>query len=146
MSSNNASKPHSHGGSIIGVGTRIVGDISFAGGMRIDGEVTGNIGVPTGQTGTLTLGQQCRVEGKLTAPRILINGTLTGPTIATDFVELQSHARVDGNIYYKSLAMQPGAVVHGQLVHCISNESSGALELVYEGGSAPLAAVSPSKT
>lgn len=118
-------------GSLIGAGTRIIGDVAFVGGLRVDGEVAGSVHAPGIQSGTLVLGRQARVEGKVTAARVLIDGTVVGPTIATEFVELQPHARISGNIYYNGIAMQPGAVVDGRLVHCISNKSSGELELVY---------------
>ena len=131
MFSKKPSKLHSHIGSLIGVGTQINGDVTFAGGLRIDGEVNGNVGALSAENGTLVLGEQARVEGKLTAPHLLINGTVIGPTIATEFVELQPHARITGNIYYKGVAMNPGAVVDGHLVHCATNKNSGELELEY---------------
>lgn len=118
-------------GSLIGVGTRIEGNVVFVGGLRIDGEIKGDISTPHDHDGTLVIGEHARIDGKLTAPNLLINGTLTGPTISTEFVELQSRARITGNIYYKGIAMHPGAAVDGKLVHCKSDRNSGDLELVY---------------
>jgi cytoskeletal protein CcmA (bactofilin family) len=128
--------PHGAIGSLIGVGTRITGTVTFAGGLRVDGEITGNVNSKSVEDGTLVLGEQGRVEGKLVAPRVVINGTVVGQTISTDFVELQPGARIKGNTYYKRLAMRPGAAVDGQLVHCIDKADSGELELVYEGAAA----------
>lgn len=130
MFSKKPGKTQSRIGSLIGVGTRINGNIVFVGGLRIDGEIKGDVSTPHDQDGTLVVGEQARIDGKLTAPHLLINGTLSGPTISTEFVELQSHARVTGNIYYKGIAMHPGAAVDGKLVHCKST-NSGELELVY---------------
>ena len=125
------SRARSRIGSLIGAGTRIRGKVVFVGGLRIDGEINGDVSVPCSETGTLVVGEQARIDGKLTAPHLLINGTISGPTISTEFVELQSRARVNGNIYYKGIAMHPGASVDGKLVHCKSDKDSGELELVY---------------
>lgn len=118
-------------GSLIGAGTQIRGNVVFVGGLRIDGEIEGDVGVPGGESGTLVVGERARIHGKLIAPQLRINGTISGPTISTEFVELQSHARVRGNIYYRSIAMHPGVAVDGKLVHCKSDKDSGDLELVY---------------
>ena len=131
MFSKKPSKLQRHIGSLIGVGTRINGNVTFFGGLRIDGEIKGNVSTLSAENGTLVLGEQAHVEGKITARHLQINGTVIGPTISTEFVELQPNARVTGNIYYKSVAMNPGAVVDGQLVHCVTNKNSGELELEY---------------
>lgn len=125
-------KAHSRLGSLIGAGTRIVGDVIFEGGLRLDGEIQGNVSAPNDPDATLVLGSQGRIDGRVTVPHVLVNGTVNGPIIATEFAELQPHARVAGNIYYKGISMQPGAVVDGHMVHCVSNENSGELELVYD--------------
>lgn len=132
MFSKKPSRLQSHIGSLIGVGTQINGNVTFVGGLRIDGEVTGDVSTRSAERGTLVLGEQARIEGKLTASHLLINGTVIGPTISTEFVELQPRARITGNIYYKGIAMSAGAVVDGQLVHCKSDKNSGELELIYD--------------
>ena len=38
-----ASKPQNRIDSLIGAGTKIEGNITFAGGLRVDGEVKGNV-------------------------------------------------------------------------------------------------------
>lgn len=118
-------------GSLIGAGTRIKGNVVFVGGLRIDGEIEGNVSASNDQDGMLVVGEQARIDGKLTAPHLLINGAIIGSTISTEFVELQPRARITGNIYYKGIAMYSGAAVDGKLVHCKSDRNSGELELVY---------------
>lgn len=101
--------------SLIGAGTRITGDIEFAGGMRVDGEVKGNVKCRDDESGVLILGQHARIEGILVAPRMSINGTVIGQAFSTGVVELLPGARIAGDIHYKSLVMHPGAIVDGQL-------------------------------
>jgi cytoskeletal protein CcmA (bactofilin family) len=36
---------------------------------------------------------------------------------ASQFIELQTKARITGDLYYKSLEMHMGAVIDGKLVH-----------------------------
>ena len=59
------SKPQNRIDSLIGVGTRIEGNVSFTGGLRVDGEIRGNISSDKGQAGTLVISEQASVEGEI---------------------------------------------------------------------------------
>ena len=48
---------------------------------------------------------------------MVINGTVIGPVHAAEYVELQAKANVTGDVYYKTLEIQLGAVVQGRLVY-----------------------------
>lgn len=111
------SKRSSNIGNLIGVGTKITGDIKFIGGLRVDGEISGTVSAADEQDCTLVVGEHARIEGAFNVSRALINGTVIGPTVSSDLVELQSQARVTGDIQYSSIEMHHGAVVLGQLVH-----------------------------
>ncbi len=50
-------------------------------------------------------------------PNIIINGLIEGNVYASNKVELAPQAKVKGNLYYKLIEMQLGALVDGQLVH-----------------------------
>lgn len=103
--------------SLIGAGTTISGDISFAGGLRIDGEVKGNVHASGEQPGTLVISEHARIEGEISVSRLVINGTVIGPVHAKDFLELQPRARVTGDVEYSNIEMHLGAVVQGRLIH-----------------------------
>lgn len=103
--------------SLIGSGTVISGDITFAGGMRIDGEVRGNIRTVEGKEGTLVVSEHAHIEGEITVSHLVINGTVMGPVNATEFLELQPRARVTGDVEYNNIEMHLGAVVQGRLIH-----------------------------
>jgi cytoskeletal protein CcmA (bactofilin family) len=103
--------------SLIGSGTTIVGDISFKGGMRVDGVVKGTIH-SEGQVGsTLIVSESGRVEGEIHAPRVVINGEILGPVFATDSAELMPKARVSGDLHYRKIEIHMGAQLTGQLIH-----------------------------
>lgn len=111
------SRPQNRIDTLIGAGTRIEGNISFAGGLRIDGHVRGNISAETGQTGTLVLSEPARVDGEIQVSHVVINGTVMGPVYATEYAELQPKAHVTGDVHYKTLEMHLGAIVEGKLVY-----------------------------
>ncbi len=116
--------------SLIGHGTRIQGDISFSGGLRIDGEVVGNVRAEAGQASTLVLSEQARVEGAIEVSHLVVNGTVAGPVYVSEYVELQAKSRVTGDVYYKTLEMHVGAIIEGKLVHQekLALPSPGAIE------------------
>lgn len=112
-----ASKPQNRIDSLIGAGTRIEGNVSFTGGLRVDGEVAGNVTAAAGQPSTLVVSEKARIDGEIRVSHLVVNGTINGPVFAVEFLELQSRSRVNGDVHYSSLEMQLGAVVEGRLVH-----------------------------
>lgn len=110
-------KPNNRIDSLIGAGTRIEGNIVFSGGLRIDGEVRGNVRSEEGQTGTLVVSEHARIDGEVNVSHLVVNGTINGPVSSQEFLELQPRARVTGDVEYNTIEMHLGAVVQGRLVH-----------------------------
>lgn len=102
---------------LISAKTRIQGDIQFDGGLRVDGKIIGNLSAVDAKTGTLVLSEQGVLEGEVRVAHAVINGTIVGTVHVHERVELQSKARITGDMYYRTLEMHPGAVVDGRLVH-----------------------------
>lgn len=102
---------------LIGADTRVEGDIHFTGGLRVDGTIRGNVSEPNASPSTLILSEHGRIEGAISASKIVINGQVTGPVTAIQFIELQAKARITGDVHYKSLEMHTGAVIEGKLVY-----------------------------
>lgn len=114
---NKPNKPQNRIDCLIGAGTEIKGDMTFDGGLRVDGRVHGNVISIEGKPGTLVLSEAARIEGEIRVSHVVINGTVVGPVHAADYVELQSKANVTGDVYYRTLEMHLGAVVQGRLVY-----------------------------
>lgn len=114
---NKPNKPQNRIDCLIGAGTEIKGDMTFDGGLRVDGRVHGNVISVDGKPGTLVLSEAARIEGEIRVSHVVINGTVVGPVHAADYVELQSKANVTGDVYYRTLEMHLGAVVQGRLVY-----------------------------
>jgi cytoskeletal protein CcmA (bactofilin family) len=102
---------------LIGAGTVIEGNITFSGGLRVDGHVRGNVLAADDKPGTLVLSEEARIEGEIRVSHVVINGTVVGPVHAVEYVELQAKANVTGDVHYRTLEMQLGAVVQGRLVY-----------------------------
>jgi cytoskeletal protein CcmA (bactofilin family) len=114
---NKTSKPQNRIDSLIGATTRIEGNVIFSGGLRVDGLVRGNVVAIAEQPSTLVLSVDARIDGEVQAAHIVVNGTINGPVHATETLELQPGSRVKGDVYYKTIEIQLGAVVEGRLVH-----------------------------
>ena len=110
--------------SLIGAGTIVEGNVNFKGGLRIDGIVHGDVVSTDGEPGTLVISEQARVDGEIRVSHIVINGTVNGPVSADDYLELQVHSRVTGDVTYKTLEMHVGAVVEGRLNHAEPGSAS----------------------
>lgn len=111
------SKPQNRIDSLIGAGTTIEGNINFSGGMRIDGNINGNVIATHGKPSTLVLSEHGRITGEVTVTHLVVNGAINGPVAASEYLELQGKARVDGDVHYKTLEIQLGAIVEGRLIH-----------------------------
>ena len=126
MLANKPSRPQNNIGSLIGAGTKVSGVIFFSGGLHVDGEVDGNIIANLGKHSTLVLGEHARVNGEINVKHLVINGVTTGPVYATEHLELQSKAMLAGDVHYRTVEIQLGAIIEGKLIHLA--EASDKLE------------------
>ena len=97
--------------SLIAQGSRIDGNITFAEGLRVDGDVVGDIRVDESQPSLLVISETATVMGAVYADHLIINGRIKGPVHARELLELQPHARIEGDVYYKALETRKTASV-----------------------------------
>jgi cytoskeletal protein CcmA (bactofilin family) len=114
--------------SLIGQGTTVTGDISFTGGLRIDGTVLGRVSASDAKNGTLVVSEKARIEGSVQCSHLIHNGAIIGPIEVTQYVELQAKARIIGDLSYKTLEMHAGAMIEGKLLY-LSNGQREEVEL-----------------
>ena len=100
---------------LIGEGTVIQGELRFTEGLRIDGEVHGDV-VATGEGHSiLVVSEKARVLGRIKAAHVIINGSVTGPVHSDELLELQPKASIVGDVRYEILEMHQGATIDGEL-------------------------------
>ena len=117
MFNNKHSKPQTRIDTLIGEGTSIDGDLNFSGGMRVDGQVNGNVIAASDKPSTLVLSEHARINGEVRVTHLVVNGSISGPVTASEYLELQGKARLAGDVHYKTLEIQLGAIVEGRLIH-----------------------------
>lgn len=110
-------KPTEKIDTLIGTNTEINGDIIFAGGLRIDGKLKGNVSARDGSDNSLlTISEQGEVTGNVSVSHVVINGIVNGNVTSPGKVLLQSKAKIVGDVHYSSIEMELGATVNGNMV------------------------------
>jgi cytoskeletal protein CcmA (bactofilin family) len=115
--------------SLIAQGSRIEGSLRFTEGLRVDGEVIGDLRANPDQPSILVISEEAVVKGAIDADHVIINGTVKGPVSARELLELQPRARIEGDVTYKALEMHQGAVISGQLKPMLEGDEKPLLKL-----------------
>jgi cytoskeletal protein CcmA (bactofilin family) len=115
--------------SLIADGSQIEGNIFFADGLRVDGQVTGDVHAKDGSRSMLVISDAAIITGSITADHIIINGTIKGHVNARLMLELQPKARIEGDVQYAALEMHEGALISGQLRPLFGDEDKPILKL-----------------
>ncbi len=102
---------------LIGQKTVFKGDLEFSGGLRVDGQVKGNIiAREEAENSTLVLSELGQIEGNVDVPHVIVNGVIKGNIQSSGKVELQAKAQITGDVHYKAVEMELGATINGNLV------------------------------
>ena len=115
--------------SLIAEGSQITGNLTFTDGLRIDGEMTGNVWGNDSAASILVISESAHVVGEVSADHVIINGSVKGPVRARMMLELQPKARIEGDVYYAALEMHQGALITGQLRPLLAEEEKPTLKL-----------------
>ena len=113
--------------SLVAQGARVVGDIYFAEGMRVECSITGNIRPVDSNPSILVIAESAVITGGVSADHIIINGTIKGPVSARMMLELQPNARIEGDVEYGALEMHQGALIAGRLTPILGDAPMPAL-------------------
>ena len=105
------------GVTLIAANTEVTGNVHFVNQLYISGHVNGNITADAGTDATVVVSDEGSVAGEIQVPNVVVNGRVEGNVYATNRMELARNAEVKGNVYYRLIEMQLGAMVDGQLVH-----------------------------
>ena len=99
-----------HGRTFFGSDPELSGEITFADMLRVNGHIAGSV---QSKKGTLIVDAAARVDANVDVAIAIIGGTVTGDIVAHQKVELGPSAKIYGNIWTRSLAIQSGAIFEG---------------------------------
>ena len=102
--------------SYIGKDTLVEGNITFSGGMHIQGTVRGALASEDADS-ILILSEDGYIEGNVHIPYLILDGKIKGQVTSTQRVELTKNARIFGDLHYRFIEMSAGAEVNGTLIH-----------------------------
>ena len=115
--------------SLIGEGTVVHGEVRYEEGLRIDGEVHGDVIAVGEGRNLLVISEKARVVGKVKGGHVIINGSVTGPVECDELLELQPKARILGDVRYGTIEMHQGAGIDGEVRTIKPSEERPALKL-----------------
>jgi cytoskeletal protein CcmA (bactofilin family) len=101
---------------IISQGTKIVGDLTSEGDLRIDGIVEGNLKT----TGKVVVGKSGFIKGTLNGSDAYFEGKFSGKLNLSDTLTLKSSAHIEGEVILGKLSVEPGATFN---VTCVMKGS-----------------------
>jgi cytoskeletal protein CcmA (bactofilin family) len=112
-------QPGNHGGALslrqrgrpfFGSEPELDGEITFRDMLRVNGHIAGSV---SSQRGTLIVDGGAKIDATVDVAIAVINGAVTGDIVARERVELGPTARIYGNIWTRSLAINSGAIFEG---------------------------------
>ena len=106
--------------SIISEGSEFKGNIKTSGEIQIDGVLNGNV-----RAKQVVVGINGNVRGNVTANFLRICGKIEGE-IRAETLEIVSSASVKGNVYKKTISMEAGSKIIGNI-----NELEGATAKIF---------------
>ena len=107
---------------IIGPETSLRGSYNSKRSIRVDGEIYGNVSSEDG----VIVGEKGMVRGNLSGKSVLIGGKVKGNITASQRLELQSTAQVEGDISAPVFVVEEGALFEG---NCQMEEAGKVVDL-----------------
>lgn len=102
-------------------GSRVTGQLSFQGAVRIDGSVDGEIQCQ----GTLTIGEGADIRAKISGHVVVLRGKVEGNVTAKERLELIAPARLIGNVDTPRLLVTEGVVFDGNCAMGTTKQKGG---------------------
>ena len=98
-----------NGINIIGIGTKITGDVNSNGDIRVDGSLSGKLITK----GKVVVGETGKVKGEINCKNSDVEGSIEGKITVSQLLSLKTKARIHGDIIAAKLAIEPGCQFTG---------------------------------
>jgi cytoskeletal protein CcmA (bactofilin family) len=95
---------------IIGPGTRVTGDLTSKGTIRIEGEVGGHVRCDD----SVVVQQSGKVHADVVAGQVIISGEVKGNVYALDRLEITATGRVVGDVTAPRVSFAEGMLLEGK--------------------------------
>ena len=95
--------------SLLGKEIKVVGKITSRGALRLDGVLEGEI-----KASKLVIEKSAKVVGSVTSEDLVIKGRIIGPVFGKK-VRFGSSARVEGDTFHETIAIEDGAYYEGSI-------------------------------
>ncbi len=95
--------------SIFGEGSSFKGNVRIQGSLRVDGEFEGNLTVSE----SLIVGKSGTVKAEVEVGEAVVGGRVIGRIRASERVELQTGARMEGDVFTQSFMIEDGVFFRG---------------------------------
>jgi cytoskeletal protein CcmA (bactofilin family) len=112
---NSAIYPKKRTDTLIGSNVRIEGNIRFAGVLRVQGDIVGNVGCPDDRRGTMFVDPAGSVVGAVQVPHLVVWGRVRGPTHSAQSLEIHAGAHCVGDTAYQTIDVHFGGILEGLL-------------------------------
>lgn len=100
-------------------GTTVTGDIRTETDLRIEGIIKGEVTA----VGKVVIGQTGEVYGNINAGGCTVEGKLIGNVYAKSLLIIKSTAKIEGDLIYKKLVVEEGALIKGSLIIDETNQN-----------------------
>jgi len=109
-----------NGINIIGIGTKITGDVNSNGDIRVDGSLSGKLITK----GKVVIGETGKVKGEINCKNSDVEGSIEGKITVSQLLSLKAKARINGDIIATKLAIEPGCAFTGNCdMNAITSEN-----------------------
>lgn len=95
----------------LGSDTSVTGKLSFAAPTRIDGKLKGEVRA----NDLLLIGEQGSVEGTVNAKALILEGTVRGDVVGTEWVQVHASGRLVGSVAAHRIEIAHGAKVQARM-------------------------------
>lgn len=109
----------------IGKNTRIEGDITAKGTLRLDGTIKGRVNADW-----LVIGDGGAISGDVSANGIIVGGVVEGNLVAKEIIDVKHKGRIQGDMLTAKLVVSEGGIIDGKI--SMRKDASNIVELKQE--------------
>ncbi len=99
---------------VLGLDSRVKGNVKFQGTLTVDGTISGHVRAPEGAGAVLVIGQHATVAGNIVSDSVVISGRVTGNVKAGERLEIFGTGVLIGDVETGAIMIQGGAEFQGR--------------------------------